>query len=307
MRKRNLHIIIASVVFGILVWLSVALQEEYTITVTAPFFIEGIPPGRALRSPIPRSIQFRFRGEGWRLAGLSMGSDPELRFRYTAPGAEPMTLSGEDFLEGIGHHAGITLLDVRPDSVQLETDRRVERRVPVVPSYVITFREGYGQIGTAEVQPESVTVAGAASVLQHIDRWPTQRAAFHDIRTSLDVEIPLARSETYELSFSDRTVRLRIDVQAFAERVLPGVPVEVRGVPLTQEVLFIPPKIELVVRGGIQQLSAIETHDALAWVDYQTVISDTTGIIECHVRTPEGIQLVQKRPERLRYIIRKKL
>ena len=82
---------------------------------------------------------------------------------------------------------------------------------------------------------------------------------------------------------------------------------EIHGVPLTQEVLFIPPKIELVVRGGIQRLSAVELQDVLAWVDYQTVIADTTGIIDFHVRTPDGIQLVQKRPERLRYIIRKKL
>jgi len=307
MRKRNLHIVFASVIFGILVWLSVALQEEYTITVTAPFFVEGIPPGLALSSPVPRSIQFRFRGEGWRLASLSLGATPELHFRYVASGTEPMILTAEDFLEGIGHRAGIALLDVRPDSVRLETDRRVERRIPVVPSYAITFREGYGQIGVAQIQPESVAVSGAATVLRHLDRWPTQRVTFRDIRTSLDVEVPLARSETYDLDFSVSAVRLRIEVQAFAERTLSGIPVEIHGVPLTQEVLFIPPKIELVVRGGIQRLSAVELQDVLAWVDYQTVIADTTGIIDFHVRTPDGIQLVQKRPERLRYIIRKKL
>jgi len=307
MKKRNLHIISASALFGILVWLSVALQEEYTVTVTAPFAVEGVPPGRALSSPIPRTIQFRFRGEGWRLAGLFLGSDPELRFLFSAPPTESMTLTGDDLLEGIGHRAGIALLDVRPDSVQLETDRRLERRVPVIPSYTVTFREGYGQVGPTEVRPESVLVSGAASVLQHLVRWPTQRVAFRDIRTSLDVEVPLARSETYELSFSEPAVRLRIDVQPFAERVLGGIPVGIRGVPLTQEVLFIPPKIELVVRGGIQRLSAVQAQDVLAWVDYKTVIADTTGIVDIRVETPDGIQLVQKRPERLRYIIRKKL
>ena len=307
MKKHNLHIISASALFGILVWLSVALREEYTVTVSAPFVVQGIPEGRALSSPIPRSVQFRFRGEGWRLAGLFLGPDLALRFRFASTSSEPMTLTGEDFLEGIGHHAGITLLDVKPDSVRLETDRLVERRVPVVPSYTITFRNGYGQIGSAEVRPESVLVSGAASVLQHLDRWTTQRAVFRDIRTSLDVEVPLAQSESYTVTFSERAVRLRIEVQAFAERVLGGIPVEVRGVPLTQEVLFIPPKIELVVRGGIQRLSSVETQDVLAWVDYQSVIIDTTGIVDMQIRTPEGIQVVQKRPERLRYIIRKKL
>jgi hypothetical protein len=307
MKKRNLHIISASALFGILVWLSVALQEEYTVTVTAPFSVEGVPAARALSSPIPRTVQFRFRGEGWRLASLMLGADPELRFRFTGSPSEPMTLTGDDFLEGIGHRAGITLLDVRPDSVLLETDRRVERRVPVVPTYTITFRDGYGQIGDAQVRPDSVVVSGAASVLQHLQRWPTQRATFRDIRTSLDVEVPLERSDTYDLSFSERVVHLLVDVQPFAERVLAGIPVEARGVPLTQEILFIPPKIELVVRGGIQRLSTLDVREVLAWVDYQTVVTDTTGIVDVRLETPEGIQPVAKRPERLRYIIRKKL
>lgn len=79
MKPRRLHIVFATLLIGVFVWLSVNLSEQYQITLETPLTIEGIPEGMAIRTAVPRNLQLRFRGDGWRLAALMLGSIPHLR------------------------------------------------------------------------------------------------------------------------------------------------------------------------------------------------------------------------------------
>jgi len=305
--KRNIHIVAATVLFGILVWLSVAMREEYHVSVAAPLMIEDVPPDWAIRTPVPSTVQLRFRGDGWRLAGLLLGPEIRLAFPYATFSSGKGTITTSDIAEKIGLRAGIQLVDVNPDSIRVAIDPFAEKMVPVVPEYTISFREGYNQVGSIVVQPESVTIGGAAAVLAQIDSWPTTQVSFEDVRAPVDTRIPLGSSTAYNLTFSARAVRMRIDVQPIAEKVFSGLPVAVLSVPTTHEVILIPPKVELVVRGGIEQLSQLTLPQFHVWVDYETIRAETTRTIETHVLAPEGMQIVRKTPERLEFIVRKKL
>jgi YbbR domain-containing protein len=194
-----------------------------------------------------------------------------------------------------------------PETVLVLVDRFVTHRVPVRLDVAYSFRDGYGQVGSVRVHPDSVDIGGAEAVVSRLDSWPTERVLFEDLRAPFDTHIPLASSGTYQLTFSTQSVRVALNVQPFAEKILSGLPVEVRSVPRSQEVILIPPRIELVVRGGIRQLSTLSPSDVDVTIDYASIIADSTGIIETHVNAPEGIQVVQKRPERLQYIVRKSL
>jgi hypothetical protein len=83
--------------------------------------------------------------------------------------------------------------------------------------------------------------------------------------------------------------------------------VEARLVPSNREVILIPPRIELVVRAGIKQLSNLSTNDFHVTADYSVILTDTTGTVEPQIAAPPGVQVVRRRPERLTYIIRKSL
>ena len=50
---KGMHIVILSLVFGVLVWFSVSISDEYQVTVQAPLKIENIPLGKAVSSFIP--------------------------------------------------------------------------------------------------------------------------------------------------------------------------------------------------------------------------------------------------------------
>ena len=77
MKKRRIHIAVTTFLIGTFLWLSTNLRETYQITVTAPLSIEEVPPDMAVRTPVPRLVQLKLRGDGWRLAGVLLRPDAE--------------------------------------------------------------------------------------------------------------------------------------------------------------------------------------------------------------------------------------
>jgi YbbR domain-containing protein len=171
----------------------------------------------------------------------------------------------------------------------------------------VLFREGYGQVGNTMLSPESVTVSGAAALLDRIDRWQTTPTRFDDVKAPVEEDVPLMESPEFMVECTPPVVRVRINVQPFAEKVFSGLAVELRSLPSNRDVIFIPPKIEIVARGGIRQLASILPVDFQVSVEYERIVADTTGTIEPHINTPQGVQVVARRPERVQYIVRKRL
>lgn len=327
MTKRRLPLILSAALFGALVWLSVSMGNQYHITLTAPLVIEDLPQGWAIRTPIPQTIQLRYYGDGWRLALLQLGAQPRLEIPFSSlrqggrlpqrsdtmnsgarlPESNARILTQHDITDLVPVRTGLQLIDVNPDSIYVEFDRYDERVLPVVLDIAALFREGYGQVGAATVTPESVTVGGAASNIRILHSWKTVRSTFEDLRAPVDADIPLVASTTPPLTISPPLVHVSINVQPFAEKVLNGIPVEGVRVPSNREIIFIPPKIELVARAGIKQLASLVAADFHARIDYLSILADTTGMVDPLITGPAGIQIVSKRPERLQYIVRKRL
>jgi hypothetical protein len=307
MKKRDIQIVSAALMFGTLVWFSVALHEEYTVTVAAPLTLDGVDSGWAIKSPLPRSLQVRLHGVGWRLATLFLG--PQIRLNYSYGGTPPAKrrIVFDDVAERISLRPGLEVAAVEPESISVELDRFTWKQVPVTLNQTLSFREGYGLVDRILLQPDSVSIGGAESLLRTIDAWPTTPMVFQDLKAPVEEDIPLAASPSYDITLSSHTVRLRLPIDAFAEKVFKGVPVEVTSAPALREVILIPPKLEVTVRGGINRLSVLTTGDFRAMVSYQEIERDTTGIIDVAITVPEGIQIVKKQPQRLQYIVRKKL
>lgn len=307
MKKHRLHVIVTTALIGIFLWLSATLRDQYQITVAAPLVIEDIPEGVAIRTPVPRTVQLKFRGNGWRLAGLLMGPDMAVHIPFGTLPQGNRTITINEITERISYSPSVELVSMNPDTIAVRLDRLTTKRVPVIPDFSISFKEGYGQVGNVLVSPESVTVNGAETVLRDITAWKTTRTSFEELKTPVEQEVVLAQSDNLLLSSTPPAVRVRINVQPFAEKVFSGLPVEISGLPANRDVIFIPPKMEIVVRGGIRQLASLLPVDFQLGISYDRIVADTTGTIEPDVAAPSGIQVVSRRPERVQYVVRKRL
>jgi hypothetical protein len=307
MKIRNIHIVLVAALFGILAWGSVTLRDQYLITVDAPVVLESVPEGLAVKSPLPSSVQLKLRGDGWHLAAIVLGGRPHVLISAAAlpPGNRPIGFA--DILERLSFGPWVQLVDMKPESIRIEFDRLARKRVPVIWDAVTGFREGYGQVGPVTLNPDSVTVSGAETILRSLDSWKTERQVLENLKAPVDGEVRLASPGAYRLSFSHVATRVTINVEPFAEKVFTGIPVDVHDVPPNREVILIPPKMELVVRAGIKQLSLLSPDDFRISTSFVRILSDSTGTLESDVLSPPGVQVVSKKPGRLQYIVRKRL
>jgi len=307
MKPRRFHIVITTAVIGTFLWLAVNLRDQYQVTLEAPLTIDNIPEGMAISTPVPQYLQLRIRGDGWRVAALLIGSMPHLHIPLGTLSPENPTISINDIPDRIPLASGLQLIDINPDTVSIVLDRKGGKRVPVTPDVMLSFRDGYGQVGPLIVSPDSVTVYGAVAVLEKITAWRTAAVSFDDLKNPLEQDVNMAGSVDHPLEFSPASVRIRLNVQPFAEKVFSGLPVDIRALPPNSDVIFIPPKVEIVERGGIRQLANILPVDFQVSVDFTQIIKDTTGYIVQSVVSPSGVQVVARRPEKLQYIVRKRL
>ena len=307
MNPRRILVVITTLLIGTFLWLSVSLREQFTVAVDAPLTIEEVPAGMAIRSAVPRHIQMKLRGEGWRLAGLFMGSALKVNIPYASlmPGNRIITIN--QIVERVSFSPGVQLLRTTPDTVVVALDRVSSKRVPVVPDIALSFREGYGQVGPVQLIPDSVTMTGAETVLRQITEWKTSHAEYPDVKAPIETMVSVARGDGPAVQCIPPELQVRINIQPFAEKVFSGLPVEITDTPPNREVIFIPPKMEVVARGGIRQLASLMPVDFRVAVPFDRILADTTGTVLPDVHPPSGIQIVTHRPEKLQYIVRKRL
>ena len=75
MEKKRYHIVIASIIFAIVAWISVNMANEYIVVRTVPVVLENLKNGKALKYPIPKNISVRLKGSGWLIASLYLLAD----------------------------------------------------------------------------------------------------------------------------------------------------------------------------------------------------------------------------------------
>jgi hypothetical protein len=143
-------------------------------------------------------------------------------------------------------------------------------------------------------------------VIRSLVSWKSEHRSFDDLRSSVDVPISLLENHEYALYLSPKQIQVRLPVEPFAEKVITGLAVEVRSLPKDRVVIFVPPRFEIVARGGIRHLANVASTDFVVSMEYERLLSDASGRIEPTVQAPAGIQVVGKRPDRLQFVIRKK-
>jgi hypothetical protein len=307
MNQRAFYIAIVAVVFGAILWFSVSMREQYQITVDLPLTIDGIPDGWAVRTPVPQTLQLKLSGDGWRLAALQLGPELGLTLPVSMFSANRRLLLVNEVADRFSFRPGIHVVSVVPETLSVELDRAVRRMVPVDVDCAFTYGDGYGPVGPVSVSPESVSVSGAETLLRTLASWKTDHRVFDNLRAPLDADVPLASRGLYLLTLTPSVVKIRVPVESFAEKTFAGLPVEVQLLPANREVLLVPPRIEVVARAGIRQLSNLSDTSFHVSASYPEILADTSGTIEPHVVAPPGVHIVRKRPDRLTYIIRKPL
>jgi YbbR domain-containing protein len=199
----------------------------------------------------------------------------------------------------------MSVIEIFPDTLQVVIDDKATKRVPLTPVVDAVFHEGFGRVGPVVLTPDSVTLIGARSELADIDHWQAQPVTVRESKSAVNETVQLSDPDMPEIRVSPSSAILSFDVQPIAEKTITNIPVMVNQLPGNRHVVLIPPTIDIVIRSGAQYVAGVDQNDISAYVEYRSILLDTSGTITPTILCPDNISVVRSIPPRLQYVMRK--
>lgn len=280
-----------------LLWFAFSMQETYLQVIEMPVQVNELPEGRSLLNLPPSHVRVQVEGEGVRL----------LRLYYNPP-TIPVTVTSES--ESQDMHltvsesvSNVSIQSVTPRTISMPTDERISRRIPIHSRVEIQTAPSRYVIGEPRIEPDTVMIFGASRIVSAIDSWPTERLVIENVRDTVRSEIALSDSLGGLLEFDFEEVELFANVQEFTEhtRVLN---VQVKDAPPNRRVSLDPSSVRVRYRVPLGQFDeAAGSSDFIAYVTYDEIVSDTSGVLYPHLDWPEELNIRDTRvePDALRY------
>lgn len=302
MKKKILPIILITL-FSIILWGSVSLSEEYFATMEIPVRIIDVQEGTAIADISRNKVDISVKGIGWTLAGMSLG--PDLEFKVSA---KNKTGEQKIYLEGVAAQnswltSSIQLMEVKPEELAFKVEQIATKKVQVIPNIKLNYRPGYGLVSSIKVNPDSVTISGPQSIIDNIENINTSLHEFEDINKSVNTSIGLENIPA--LTYDNPAVNIEFEVQKIVDKVFDDIHVLVKNVPQFRELKLYPEKVKITLRGGINLLGRMDPKLLEPYVTFKQALSDTLGAIEPVFTPPEYTILIDIKPGKLEYIIKK--
>jgi YbbR domain-containing protein len=301
--KKKIHIITASIIFAIILWGSVSLSNDFFASYEIPIKVVNFPQGYTLSTPLPHKISIKVKGQGWKLIGVNLNAEPEYIISSNNDSGRH-NINLQNFLsENQWLSSDVEIIDITPDTISFFVERIMSKKVAVEPIIEVEFRPGYSFASNPRIEPDSITIQGPVSSVQKLNSITTEKIALKDLNDFTIQEVSVQHKPGF--TFSENNLKLTLDVQKIVDKNFEDITVEVLDVPRDREVLLLPNKVSVGLRGGINILGKANPQDIRLYVNYRDVVLDTLGSIVPKAELPENLRLLYLKPERLRYIIKK--
>lgn len=264
----------AAVTLSILLWFNVtADQQRQDEPLPTRLEIEVADTAWSLRDA-PTEVTTIFQGRRGDM--IALFNQPVIRKRIeevTGPEMEIPLVPGDVTYD---QSLNVRPLDVRPPRVTVRLERRVTRRVPLVPETRVQPAEGFVR-GRVVVEEESVTVTGPESLVGGIARLHTRPlapggAVSRPVNQQVEVAVP---PELEGIEVDPAEVFVTVEVDSIAQRIF-EVPVEAIG-PAAAAARLAPDRVRVTVRGAWRAVDGLDEADVRAVVRVETPVTEERG------------------------------
>ena len=290
-------------VCGLFLWFYVTTDNQFDHTQYVSLRVINKPSGYILAEPIPSRARVRFRGKGKNL--LSLGyRDKRIEIDLQERAREAVIPLEPGMIKGIPSGAEIhPLRIVEPETVRVRLDRFAAKMVPVKPAMVLLPLDGYTQVGSVVLDPDSVVVSGPKGYVDEILEVSTEDLEYKNLLKEIRGKIALASAGRATLNYSSRAVEFKADIQRIGERVMTEIPIVVLNVPARLKVTAVPSTLSLRIQGGVNVLSKLRKEDVVASIDYGSRHRYRGEKVPANIQVPPGITFSESRPESFELVV----
>lgn len=287
--KHKIFAFTFAMLFSLALWFIVNMGRDYNMTMMLPIQITNLPEDIALSTEVPDNASVSVSGEGWSLFNLHI-NPPQVVLNVEAQQVNMF----EQVRQQISSMSDVSVMQVDPMFLEIETEMRVSKKVPVVSQIELSTGNQYGVLGSTQLSPDSITVTGPASRVEDVMEWNTVESEIDDVSTDLELTVDL-ESPGPGISISPASVTFQADIAEFTEAEV-RIPVRSRGLPSGRAVTFSPSSILVRYDVPLEYYNDVQSiRPFVAFVDFERLQQDTTGLI-----TPELEKVTDEYDVRLR-------
>lgn len=287
-----------AMLFSVALWFIVNMGRDYNMTMELPIEITNLPEDIALSTEVPDNATVSVSGEGWSLFNLYI-NPPQITLNVDAQQINMF----EQVRQQISSMSDVSVMQVDPMFLEIETEMRISKKVPVESQVNISAENQFGVLGQPQISPDSVTVTGPASRVEAISSWGTADTEISGVSTDLETTVDL-QAPGAGITVIPSTVTIRADIAEFTEAEV-RIPVRSRGLPSGRAVTFSPSSIVVKYDVPLEYYNEVQSiRPFVAFVDFERLQQDTTGLItpELEKVTDEyGVRLRSFQPTRVSY------
>lgn len=303
--NKNLRIFLLSLVFASALWLYISLNLSYSLDVSIPIEILTTK-SQALTEEIPNTIDVKVKGKGWDLLNILISKDLKYSLDISKLKKDSKIITEQFVNERLNLQQSVSILEINPDTISINFDKVFEKLVPLKNNIVLNLKEGYSIVGNPVLIPDSVKLQGASYLLNKIKFIPTEAKVINNVNSDIQGVVNIKDTLSNLIKVDLKQVNFRYKIQLSAEKNLEDLLINVLNVPLDKEVLLIPPKLNVSLRGGVEQLSQISPSDVIVNVEFGKLENDTLGFVIPDLIIPNETSLLKIEPQKLQYIIKSK-
>ncbi len=299
----NLGLKLTAAVIALLLYTLVAFQEKETERILDVELVPPLPDPTAalvLTTEFPDTVRVRLRGPWWsKIKSLEKGD------------IDPVNLDLSKFKEGTSYFyftkelfafdSDLEFVRVTPESVQVKMERLVSRQLPVRVRTYGKLKTGTEFIEEPKVEPTTVSVIGAASVIRGLKNVETEDVDIEGNGVGEHVSfVPAKRIDGVSIRKGNE---LKVGVRVRwipGKRMISGLLVQARGTELSVD--FKPKQVAVALAGPQVALDKLDPAKILPIVFITDEENNRPGTYQGNVDVlglPESIKLTSIVPKRV--------
>jgi len=297
-KREKITVFIVAFLLALCLWFLINLSRSFNLTVNVPIEIGSVSTDKALTERLPEFASVSVEGEGWSLINF-YNNPPILQINIT--GGQVNLI--DQVREQMNTVPGVTVRKVQPAILSINLDDRISRKKKVELRADIAFKKQFGLLDSLTISPDSVTVSGANSIIESINRVQTEQIELEEVDSDINLLVDLILPHEL-IELNRRQVRVEGTVVEYTEGEIRAL-VRVNGAPDGLEVNFSPSVITIRYDVPIQEYS--EAQDIVpftAEVPFERLRQDSTGFVKPDIVSNAGdlrLKLRSYQPQQVEY------
>ncbi len=282
------------------------LSRKYIGDVKAHVSYVNYPEGKVPASPLPDELKLYVETTGYKLMWAKFLKDTKVQVDLSNVVRTNYALTA-DFSPDISRQlsSGFRLIEIIPDTLYLQFEKSLTKKIPVVPDILISFKKQFDFKEPVLVSPDSVIVNGPENIVAPIKNWFTERLTFENLDKSLQDEIALIKPSHPTITVTPMKARYTIAVEEYTEKTLEA-EIQKINMPQAKEINIYPKKVKVVCRVGLSNYESVKSENFIVVVDFATVDLMKSKYIEVEMKEqPSCVKNLDYSPKSVEYILYK--